>query len=107
MTASLDGTLGVTFPDSTTQATGAFYGGLGFRNRIINGAMVISQINGSSSFTPTDGSITLDRWKVSLSQASKLTIQQNAGSVTPPVSFANYLGITSELFKSSEEFRGL
>lgn len=95
MTASLDGTLGVTFPDSTTQATGAFYGGLGFRNRIINGAMVISQINGSSSFTPTDGSITLDRWKVSLSQASKLTIQQNAGSVTPPVSFANYLGITS------------
>jgi hypothetical protein len=30
-----------------------------------------------------------------LSQASKLTSQQNAGSVTPPVGFANYLGVTS------------
>ena len=66
-----------------------------FRNRIINGAMVISQRNGTSSVTPADGDYTLDRWTARLSQASKFTVQQNAGSVTPPVGFINYLGVTS------------
>jgi hypothetical protein len=65
-----------------------------FRNRIINGAMVISQRNGTSSVTP-DNVYTLDRWNTVNSQTSKFTIQQNAGSVTPPVGFSNYLGITS------------
>jgi hypothetical protein len=65
------------------------------KNRIINGAMVISQRNGTSSVTPTSGQYTLDRWQFYVSQASKLTCQQNAGSVTPPVGFANYLGVTS------------
>jgi hypothetical protein len=64
------------------------------RNRIINGAMVISQRNGTSSVTP-DNSYTLDRWSTNTSQASKFTVQQNAGSVTPPTGFANYLGVTS------------
>ena len=67
----------------------------GFKNRIINGAMVIDQRNAGASVTPTDGSFALDRWKLALYQASKLTCQQNAGSVTPPVGFTNYLGITS------------
>jgi len=63
MTASLDGTLGVTFPDSTTQATGAFYGGLGFRNRIINGAMVIDQRNAGASVSFDNSSgYSVDRW---------------------------------------------
>ena len=67
----------------------------GFKNRIINGAMVIDQRNAGASVTPTDGSYTLDRWRFNLSQTSKLTVQQNAGSVTPPAGFTNYLGITS------------
>ena len=67
----------------------------GFKNRIINGAMVISQYNGTSSVTPTDSSFALDRFKCRLSQTSKYTVQQNAGSVTPPVGFSNYLGVTS------------
>jgi hypothetical protein len=67
----------------------------GFRNRIINGQMVIDQRNAGASVTPTDGSYTLDRWQGSASQASKFTVQQNAGSVTPPVGFSNYLGATS------------
>jgi hypothetical protein len=66
----------------------------GFKNRIINGAMVIDQRNAGASVTPTDGQYTLDRWFASLSQASKFTIQQNAGAVTPPAGFNNYLGIT-------------
>jgi hypothetical protein len=71
---------------------------LGFRNRIINGAMVIDQRNAGASFTPNSGSsvqYSLDRWNCYASQASKYTVQQNAGSVTPPVGFVNYAGITS------------
>jgi hypothetical protein len=38
---------------------------------------------------------TLDRWRFGISQSSKFSTQQNAGSVTPPVGFTNYLGVTS------------
>jgi hypothetical protein len=65
-----------------------------FRSRIINGGMVISQ-RGTSSVTPTDGQYTLDRWVAYLTAASKFSVQQNAGAVTPPVGFINYLGVTS------------
>jgi len=69
----------------------------GFKNRIINGAMVIDQRNAGASVTPASGagSYTVDRFFVYVNQASKLTAQQNAGSVTPPVGFSKYLGITS------------
>ena len=70
-------------------------GTYGFKNRIINGNMVISQRNGTSSVTPTDAQYVLDRFWFGLTQASKFTCQQNAGSVTPPVGFTNYLGVTS------------
>ena len=63
------------------------------KNRIINGAMVIDQRNAGASGTGT--SYTVDRWQYAASQASKATWQQNAGSVTPPTGFTNYLGITS------------
>jgi len=65
------------------------------RNRIINGAMVIDQRNAGASVTPTLGQYLLDRWVAVLTQASKFTVQQNAGSVTPPTGFSNYLGVTS------------
>jgi hypothetical protein len=67
----------------------------GFKNRIINGAMVIDQRNAGASVTPADGQYTLDRWSYNADQASKGTIQQNAGAVTPPAGFSNYLGFTS------------
>jgi hypothetical protein len=66
-----------------------------FRNRIINGSMVIDQRNAGASVTPTASTYTLDRWATSLTQASKFSVQQNAGSVMPPTGFKNYLGITS------------
>ena len=65
----------------------------GFKNRIINGAMVIDQRNAGASVTPAN-SYTLDRWAAFVSQASKITVQQNAGSVTPPAGYTNYLGVT-------------
>jgi hypothetical protein len=67
-----------------------------FRNRIINGAMVIDQRNaGASVNAPTTTGYTLDRWYVNASQSSKLTVQQNAAAVTPPAGFTYYLGATS------------
>ena len=66
-----------------------------FRNRIINGSMVIDQRNAGASVTPVNAQYLLDRWQAGLSAASKFSVQQNAGSVTPPVGFTKYLGCTS------------
>tara|TARA_R110000868_G_scaffold3688_2_gene22976 strand:- start:364 stop:1692 length:1329 start_codon:yes stop_codon:yes gene_type:complete len=68
----------------------------GMKNRIINGAMVIDQRNAGASITNAASSTYIvDRFYINGTQASKFTAQQNAGSVTPPVGFTNYLGITS------------
>ena len=93
MTVSISGTNGVTFPDSSLQTAAASPYVL--KNRIINGDMRIDQRNAGASITPTSGQYSIDRWKCYLSQSSKYTIQQNAGSVTPPTGFTNYLGVTS------------
>ena len=66
-----------------------------FRNRIINGGMVIDQRNAGASVTPTNNQYLVDRYYATLTQASKFTVQQNAGAVTPPVGFTKYLGVTS------------
>jgi hypothetical protein len=78
-----------------TNVTGINYDG--YKNRIINGAMVIDQRNAGASVTipATATTYTLDRYQAYASQASKFSIQQNAGSVTPPVGFSKYLGCTS------------
>jgi hypothetical protein len=75
----------------------------GFKNRIINGNMTIDQRNAGASVTPASLAVTytLDRWAFYVTQASKLTTQQNAGSVTPPSGFRNYLGVTSSSAYSS------
>ena len=94
MTLILSGSDGVTFPDSTEQETG-YANGIGFRNRIINGDMRIDQRNAGASVTPTATAYTLDRWQATVSASSKFSVQQNAGSVTPPVGLTKYLGCTS------------
>jgi hypothetical protein len=66
-----------------------------FRNIVINGDMSISQRHGTSSVTQNDNIYSVDRFGFYASQSSKLTVQQNAGSVTPPSGFKNYLGYTS------------
>ena len=66
------------------------------RNRIINGDMRIDQRNaGASVSIQTNTGYTLDRYQLYATQNSKFTCQQNAGSVTPPVGFTNYMGLTS------------
>ena len=95
MTTTVSGS-SITFTDNTTQNTSAYGGGFAMRNRIINGACVIDQRNAGASVTIGAGAFyTLDRWQPNSSQASKFSVQQNAGSVTPPVGFTNYLGVTS------------
>jgi len=88
-----------------------------FRNRLINSDMRIDQRNAGASVTATSGVLyTIDRWFANSSQASKFTIQRNAGSVTPPVGFTNYLGttsssaysvLTSDYFAVSQAIEGL
>jgi hypothetical protein len=96
MSVSINGTSGLVFNDASTQNTAAT--GFGFKNRIINGAMMIDQRNAGASVTVTDTSnltYTLDRWSAFGSAASKFSIQQDAGAVTPPAGFTDYLGVTS------------
>jgi hypothetical protein len=66
-----------------------------FKNRIINGDMRIDQRNAGASITANNAIYGVDRFVYSMSQSSKGTSQQNAGSVTPPTGFSNYLGFTS------------
>jgi hypothetical protein len=67
-----------------------------FKNRIINGAMVIDQRNAGAEVNPAvTATYYLDRWVAVSTAASKFKIGQNAGSVTPPAGFTNYLGCTS------------
>ena len=69
----------------------------GFRNRIINGNMAIDQRNAGASISTASGTsgYSLDRWFYENSQTSKFTMQQNAGAISAPVGFKNYLGCTS------------
>ena len=82
--------MALTVVDQGLLGTNAQY--TGFKNRLINSAMVIDQRNAGASVT---SGFPVDRWQLGLSQSSKLTSQQNAGSVTPPAGFIKYLGITS------------
>ena len=85
---------GVQFPDNSIQTTRATQVPA-FTNRIINGNMVIDQRNAGAEVNPAVTGYYLDRWNYFQNQTSKGKIGQNAGAVTPPVGFTNYLGFTS------------
>jgi hypothetical protein len=84
LTGAITATAGINTPNT-----------FGFKNRIINGGMVIDQRNAGASVTPANATYTLDRFISLQTTASKYSVQQNAGAVTLPVGFANYLGCTS------------
>lgn len=89
-----DATSGLQYPDETIQD--AMAAPQPFKNRIINGGMQIDQrYSGASTTIPLNGLYTLDRWFCWATQESKYTVQQNAGAVTPPPGFSNYLGVVS------------
>ena len=84
--------------DNLTSSTGGVISPniTSLRNRIINGAMSVSQYNGTSSVnigTSGAGSqYAIDRWNFDFSQAPKLSAQQ---STNAPTGFYNSLLVTS------------
>ncbi len=77
--------------DSVVSSDGTTSGGLyGFKNRIINGAMVISQ-RGTSFATPADNSYTLDRWFTNTSGGGVYSVAQSSDA---PTGFTNSTLIT-------------
>ena len=99
MAITLNGTTGITTPgtNSTTLTVNAnnisASNSLGFRNRIINGNMVIDQRNAGASVTQsTSLTYITDRFAVVGSVASKFTAQQ---STTAATGFINSLLCTS------------
>jgi hypothetical protein len=60
--------------------------GISFKNRIINGNMVVSQRNGTTSVTASNSTYNLDRWTVSSSTSATVTVVQ---STAAPAGFAN------------------
>jgi len=82
------------------------------RNRIINGAMAISQRNGTSTITPVNGDYGVDRWTFGLAQSSKLT---SAQTTTAPAGFnfstlitssSSYTPLTNDLFRFTQLIEG-
>jgi hypothetical protein len=92
MSVTINGTSGLVFNDASTQATAAT--GFGFKNRLINSAMVIDQRNAGASVTPLTSGNTycVDRWTWGVTQASKLTVQQSSTSTS---GFSKSLLVTS------------
>jgi len=83
-TLSLPANTGTAILDYSTPA---------YRNRIINGAMVIDQRNAGASVSATSGGqYFVDRWYAGISAASKFTAQQSS---TAPAGFTKSLLITS------------
>ena len=85
---------GMSTPLSVAQGGTGFVDGTPmFRNRIINGGMVIDQRSAGASFTPTaDSTYSVDRFASRLSQASKYSVQQ---VIDAPAGLYNSLKFTS------------
>jgi hypothetical protein len=96
MTMILDGTQGITFPDTSKQYN-SYYS---FKNRIINGAMDIDQRNAGASVGTGSGNdvYTLDRWQAVYGANNKYTIQR---STTTAAGFINSLLVTSSAATST------
>jgi hypothetical protein len=65
-----------------------------FKNKFINGDMLIDQRYAGAATPSSIQGYVVDRWYVQQSPAGRTTAQQNAGGVTPPPGFTSYLGIT-------------
>jgi hypothetical protein len=80
---------GITLGDGSQIQT---FGSLGMRNRIINGALTVSQYNGSSSTTLSTGVYFIDRFYTNINPGSGHTGQQV--TTVPNGNFINSLKLT-------------
>jgi hypothetical protein len=87
-----------TYQDASGGSNAVFSGvasppsSMGFRNRILNGNMVIDQRNAGASITANGSTYAVDRFVFSTNQVSKATAQR---STTAPAGFTNSLLVTS------------
>jgi hypothetical protein len=99
MTVSINGTSGLVFNDASTQNTAP--SGFGFKNRIINGAMIIDQRNAGASVTVNTSAdvFSADRWHgTGVTSEGVFTLQQ---STTSTSGFVNSLLATVTTVDSS------
>jgi hypothetical protein len=104
-TASSTGVSGSAISSGTVAeaygGTGTTTGYYGFKNRIINGAMVFDQRNAGASVTANNSVFGVDRWKCDMVSSSKGTVQQTPSATETgyatrvAAGFTNYLAFTS------------
>ena len=95
--------MALTQVDQGLLSTNAQY--TGFKNRIINGAMVIDQRNAGVAYTNSNQSIYgLDRWRSYGLTSAVLTIQQ---STTAPTGFSNSQSVTVTTSTTANDGGGL
>ena len=85
------GTAGLAMGGQTLNSANTF----GFKNRIINGGMVIDQRNAGATVSAVANNVyLLDRMKFtgSATVSGKFNFAQNLNTITPPVGFTNYSG---------------
>jgi len=87
MTIAISGTTGITLDGQFNSASS-----MGFKNRILNGGMVIDQRNAGASITPTATVYSVDRWQATVNVASKASFDQ---TTTAPTGFTNSMLVTS------------
>ena len=85
MTVVINGTTGVTSGSGQFDSASTF----GFKNRIINGAMMVSQ-RGTAFATPANLAYTVDRWLVNWAGAAPSSVNQVAG----PTGYKNALRLS-------------
>ena len=98
MTLAISGTTGITLAGQFDSAST-----FGFKNRIINGGMVIDQRNAGASVSNPAAVLTygIDRWKYYGTVASKFTVQQTPSATETgyatrvAAGFTNYMAFTS------------
>ena len=100
MTTSIGGTTGITFNDASVQATAAT--GFGFKNRIINGAMVIDQRNAGASISVTTGNdgYPVDRFYIGNRTGSGVFSGQQT-TASNPAGYKSVLGVTTTTAQAS------
>lgn len=98
MPISVNGANGITFADGSIQNTGA--AGFGFKNRIINGAMVIDQRNAGASVSISSNIYSLDRYR-SLAGGSPTGVYSVQQSSVAPAGFTKSMLMTVTTAASS------
>jgi len=94
MTVTIDGTAGITSPDVDSTLNGLAYpdaSSIGFRNRIINGDMRISQAAVGAAVT-ANNSFPVDRFKMFNSTDGAFSAQQDSSA---PAGFINSVKVTA------------